>query len=203
MLGNYGRKAVNAAASSHARTFARCYPQRQFVSSPLVSSTVEDWQPIPSRLSIIELQQSEPETSVYRSFFDKSMNYTSIRAQRSLPVYKMEISTTMPFMSSNGHERAAQIHETDIAAEKSDKIHMLGSNRAADAVIVKNFLTSSKMQLLVGVGLQTKEHVRDRMNTYYCMNRNARRGKRANKGKRPCSRNCRRKRRRRFGSHRR
>lgn len=39
--------------------------------------------------------------------------------------------------------------------------------------------------------------------TYDCMNRNARRGKRANKGKRPCSRQHRRKRRRRFGNHRR
>lgn len=39
--------------------------------------------------------------------------------------------------------------------------------------------------------------------TYDCMNRNARRGKRANKGKRACSRQARRKRRRRFGNHRR
>ena len=38
---------------------------------------------------------------------------------------------------------------------------------------------------------------------YECMNRNARRGKRANKGKRACSRQLRRKRRRRFGNHRR
>lgn len=39
--------------------------------------------------------------------------------------------------------------------------------------------------------------------TYDCLNRNARRGKRANKGKRACSRQNRRKRRRRFGNHRR
>ena len=38
---------------------------------------------------------------------------------------------------------------------------------------------------------------------YDCMNRNARRGKRANKGKRACSRQNRRKRRRRFGNHKR
>jgi hypothetical protein len=48
-----------------------------------------------------------------------------------------------------------------------------------------------------------REPMLDLMNSYYCMNRNKRRGKRANKGKRPCSHQHRRKRRRRFGSHRR
>jgi hypothetical protein len=51
--------------------------------------------------------------------------------------------------------------------------------------------------------LPSQESIFHFSNVYYCMNRNARRGKRANKGKRPCSHQHRRKRRRRFGSHRR
>lgn len=129
-------------------------------------------------------------------------NSTSIVSNAlSFQRYENQRSIPLPFVHDVDNNAILKVVEEQphyIAALNDSMLH--GLNQTCDFLSIKDKLefTTPHGQFYYD---DPKEHTHQE--AYDCMNRNARRGKRANKGKRACSRQNRRKRRRRFGNHRR
>ena len=191
MLGSNAVKAVHTATFYHS------------IGTLLRRSTFSSLIPIPSILDhpkstqqkLLKVSLSALENSYINS--RTTINSDPLLIQRS----PKDISIPLPFIrdaASNNICPTIKMQQHSVATlNKGIKYGLNPNFYFASTKDVIGTTTLPDLFCQLGLNDRTEEE------TYECMNRNARRGKRANKGKRACSRQLRRKRRRRFGNHRR
>jgi hypothetical protein len=142
------------------------------------------------------------------SIVSNALSFQRYKNQRSIPlpfVHDVDNNAILKVVEEQPHYIAA-LNNSMLVEEQPHYIATLNNSVLHGLNPTCDFLsTKDKLEFATPHGQfyydDPKEHTHQE--AYDCMNRNARRGKRANKGKRACSRQNRRKRRRRFGNHRR
>lgn len=199
MLGNYARKAMHAVKSITCAT-AKIYQKADSVGALRWRSNLSSL--IPSILNRSQHSQLFNASSITKySYMNSSTSivYNALSFQR----YENQRSIPLPFahdVDNNAILKVAdeQPHYLSTLNNSILVLHGLNPTCYFFSIKDKQEVATPHSQFYYD---DPKEHTHQE--AYNCMNRNARRGKRANKGKRACSRQNRRKRRRRFGNHRR
>ena len=206
MLGNSAVKAVQS-ATFIARSASKIYGKCDSVGTLLRRSKAPSV--IPPTLS---QQPSTQQSQHFKILFPTTGSYVSISSSSTitttnalnqifLQIYQVLGSIPLPFIHNANTIRigpTTKMQPNSVVTLNNVEIYGLDPT-CYFAVTENKFRSTSLPGQLDRHDLPERAH--DEI--YECMNRNARRGKRANKGKRACSRQLRRKRRRRFGNHRR
>ena len=201
MLGNSAVKAVQS-ATSIARSASKIYGKCDSVGTLLRRSKAPSVMPSTQQSQHFKILFPTTGSYVSSSSSSSSTSTTTIGLnQIFLQRYQALGSIPLPFIHNANTIRigpTAKMQPNSVVT--LNNVERYGLDPTCYFAVTENKFRSTSLP-----GQLDRHDLPERAHDeiYECMNRNARRGKRANKGKRACSRQLRRKRRRRFGNHRR
>ncbi len=201
MLGNNSLKAVHTAASMACAAVRMIGRSDVAATHRRQSTSSSPWKQIPKQLPSAT-QSQLLNVSLLKNEIHIKSTISNASNRIFLSRFETQNSIPLPFVQNVhiGNAIVSDVKMQPLADTSLNNVIMYGLKPIGHFLLQDDKLDTKALPTLFCHDDPTEDSHRE---TYDCMNRNARYGKKANKGKRPCSRQNRRKRRRRFGNHRR